>query len=70
MAWTQTDLDAIEEAIASGERTVAFTDKTVTYRSIQELLRARDLIKSEIDAATATEPRATQTRFVTKSGWS
>ena len=45
MAWTQDQLDAIEAAIASGELTVRFGDRMVTYRSMDELLRARDVIR-------------------------
>jgi hypothetical protein len=41
VAWTQQQLDAIEAAIASGELTVRFGDRTVTYRSMDELLQAR-----------------------------
>ncbi len=48
MAWTQTDLDAIETAIAKGERLVRFNDRTVEYRSVAELLTARDAIKSDL----------------------
>ncbi len=50
MAWTQSQLDAIEAAIASGELTVRFGDRTVTYRSMDELLQARAVIKESIDA--------------------
>jgi hypothetical protein len=57
MAWTQQQLDAIEAAIASGELTVRFGDRTVTYRSMDELLQARALIKQAVDeqAGTATD---------------
>ena len=51
MAWTQSQLDAIEAAIASGELTVRFGDRTVTYRSMDELLQARAVIKESIDAS-------------------
>jgi hypothetical protein len=52
MAWTQSQFDAIEAAIASGELTVRFGDRTVTYRSVDELLQARAVIKESIDAGT------------------
>lgn len=57
MAWTQLQLDAIEAAIASGELTVRFGDRTVTYRSMEELLQARAVIKEALatDAGTATD---------------
>jgi len=41
MAFTQDDLAAINEAIASGELTVDFGDRKVTYRSVAELERAK-----------------------------
>lgn len=53
MAFTQTDLDVIEAAIAKGEQTVQFADRTVTYRSVDQLLKAR----AEIVAALTTRKR-------------
>jgi hypothetical protein len=44
MAWTQQDLDALSEAIASGATTVAYEGKTVTYRSLDDLLRLQNII--------------------------
>jgi hypothetical protein len=57
MAWTQQQLEAIEAAIASGELTVRFGDRTVTYRSMDELLRARAVIIEALasDAGTSTD---------------
>ena len=48
MAWTLADLVAVETAIASGEQFVQFQDRTVTYRSIPDLLEARDAIKASL----------------------
>lgn len=48
MAYTKVHLDAVERAIARGEKTVRYTDRTVEYRSVDELMRARDLIRSEL----------------------
>ncbi|MBJ9975285.1 hypothetical protein IAE35_05265 [Pseudomonas sp. S75] len=48
MAYTKAHLDAVERAIARGEKTVRYTDRTVEYRSVDELMRARDLIRSEL----------------------
>ena len=56
MAWVQTDLDAIDAAIASGELIVRYADRTVQYRSIAELLLARSPIKQEVDATAGTLP--------------
>ncbi len=57
MPWIPQQLDAIEAAIASGELTVRFGDRTVTYRSMDELLQARGVIKEALaaEAGTATD---------------
>ena len=57
MSWTQTQIDAIEAAIASGELTVRFGDRAVTYRSMDELLQARAVIRESLaaEAGTATD---------------
>lgn len=46
-----TQLEAIESALASGELTVKYDGKEVTYRSLKELVSARDLIRGELIAA-------------------
>lgn len=71
MAWTQTDLDVIEKAIASGQRRVRLDGREVEYHSISEMLKARDLIKSGVRAienATAGIRRPTVYRTRTAKG--
>lgn len=43
MAWTQADLDKLDAALASGAavQSIAFADNTVTFRSIDEMLKLR-----------------------------
>ena len=53
MAWTQTQLDALEEAIAQGSLSVQYGDKRVQYRSLDEMLRLRDLMRKELGKITA-----------------
>ncbi len=48
MAYTQQDLDNIETAIAAGELEVGDGDTRVKYRSMRELMEARDYIKNEL----------------------
>ncbi|WP_350649050.1 hypothetical protein [Pseudomonas sp. HY13-MNA-CIBAN-0226] len=48
MSFTQKHLDAVEGAIARGEKTVRYGDRTVEYRSIDELLKARDEIRTSL----------------------
>jgi len=49
MAWTQTDLDKISAAIASGAKRVRFQTHEVEYQSVAEMLKARDLIAAELN---------------------
>lgn len=48
MAWTQSDLEVIESAIKEGALTVKYADKQVTYRSLEEMLKIRDLIRNDL----------------------
>lgn len=56
MAWTTTDLERIETAIASGALEVRFSDRSVRYQSMTDLLRARSEIIKVLDAAASTRP--------------
>lgn len=51
MTFTVDDLSAVETAIASGELTVISEGRQVTYRSMLDLMRARDLIRLELQQA-------------------
>lgn len=48
MAWTQDQLTALDESIALGATTVQYTDRTVTYRSLSDMMKLRDMIKREL----------------------
>lgn len=64
MAYTQTDLDNIKAAIASGERQVTIGSQSVTYRSISDLITARDEIQKELNQqAAAGNPKPTISRL-------
>jgi hypothetical protein len=67
MAYTAADREALERALARGERRVTFGDKTVEYRSVEELRAAL----REIDVALAREagrPKLRQIRVTTGKG--
>ncbi|MEK8089238.1 phage head-tail joining protein [Thermithiobacillus plumbiphilus] len=67
MAYTAADREALERALARGERRVTFGDKTVEYRSVDELRGAL----REVDAALAREagrPKLRQIRVTTGKG--
>ncbi len=61
MAYTQKHLDLVERAIARGEKIVRYEDRTVEYRSVDELIQARDLIRTEL--ARANGPRSRVVRL-------
>ncbi len=65
MSFSTAQLQAIEEAIASGELSVSYEGKSVTYRSMADLLRARDVIKSSLESAgtLSSAPRSSVTAF-------
>ena len=48
MAYTPTDLDSIDRAIASGVLTVRYAGKERTFRSIDELIKARAHIAAHL----------------------
>ena len=48
MVYTQAHLDDLELALLKGERRVSFGDKTVEYRSVDELKAAIEVVKRDI----------------------
>ena len=73
MAHTEDQLTVLEAALAKGERRVTFGDKTVEYRSVEELQAAIDSVKRDLhDQAVAQGlwPKAPrQIRITTNKGF-
>ena len=59
MAFTSSDLTALDEAIASGALEVQYTDKRVKYRSIDDMIKVRNLIKKELGLTDTSKRRKT-----------
>jgi hypothetical protein len=57
MSFTQKHLEAVEAAIARGEKVVRYTDRTVEYRTVDELLKAREEIRSSLINAAGPRSR-------------
>ncbi len=58
MAWTTAERDALKTAIAKGEKEVAFADRRVTYRSLDEMVTALAMIETELaESTTPARPR-------------
>ena len=60
MPVTQADIDALNAAIASGEKQVALGAQQVTYRSINELITARNDLQRQLDAENPQKSRQTK----------
>jgi hypothetical protein len=73
MAYTEDQLMVLEAALAKGEKRVTFGDKTVEYRSVEELkeaIRAVERGLAEQAAATGLiPPPARQIRITTTKGF-
>lgn len=54
MAFTQDQLDALEAAIATGTLEVRVGDKLVKYQTTADMIRARDLLRDQLNAASPT----------------
>lgn len=63
MALTQTDLDALDVAIASSELEVRLEGRSVKYRSTDELLKARQHVAEVLRAAGAGSVKRSSFRF-------
>ena len=62
MAWTQTDIDLIDELIASGEKTVRLSNgQLTTFQDADAMLRARQAMVAEVQSTT----RGRSTRYKT-----
>jgi hypothetical protein len=49
--WTQTDLDNVTAAIASGALSVEIDGQRVTYRSMNDLILAKNVIEQFLNSA-------------------
>ena len=54
MAFTQSQLDALEAAIASGTLEVRTGDKSVRYHSLDEMIKLREVIRNQLNADAQT----------------
>jgi hypothetical protein len=65
MAFTQSQLDALEAAIASGTLEVRYGEKSVRYQSTADMIKARDLIRDGLSANSPTpKTRASFASFI------
>lgn len=68
MAYTQADLDALDRAIAGSQLEVQYGDRRVRYRSMDELLSARQHVAQQIAAASTSHRGHRRFVFATMRG--
>jgi hypothetical protein len=70
MAVSQADIDTLNAAIASGERVVVLNGQSVTYRSVDDLIKARNDLKQQMqdEAAAAAGKRRTKRTYAYYQG--
>lgn len=66
LATLQTQLEALKAARASGALSVRHGDTSVTYRSMDELIKAIEAVQKEINAANGTTRRPRYVKQWTK----
>jgi hypothetical protein len=67
MAFTTDDVTRLERAIASGQLTVRYADRSITYQNTESMLKALKQMRAEVDAEAGTAPRR-RTMRVYQSG--
>ncbi len=72
MSFTPTDLQNINAAISTGELSVEVNGRRVVYRSVDDLIKARNLMQADIAAGGASSAASRrgsyQVRFTTARG--
>ena len=66
MAWTSADVDALKTAIADGRgaRSITFGDQSITFNSIDDMLKLLAVMAAEAAAVSGSTSR---TRFAATS---
>jgi hypothetical protein len=59
MAWTSADVDALKKAIADGRgaRSIAFADQTITFHTVDEMLKLLSVMQQDVAATAGTSQR-------------
>jgi hypothetical protein len=61
MAFSSTDVETLEAAIASGTKRVSIGGRDIEYRSMDDLISAYNLIKRQVEAS--SRPRLRRGRY-------
>jgi len=69
MAYTQSQLEALEAALASGMLRVSFEGRSVEYRSVEELKKAIAEVKAALAAQDPAQARSRIVKVTTSKGF-
>lgn len=58
MGFTQTQIDALEEAIAAGVTSVTYQGRTTEYRSLAEMKETLEMMKRSVNPNSAVQQRS------------
>lgn len=61
MAFTQTQIDMLKTALASGIRTVSYPTGSVTYGSTREMMEVLKLMESEVNGVSGSRTTFVET---------
>ncbi len=68
MAFTQSDLDALDAARKQGAKRIRFQDRDFEFDSIDDYIKLRNLILNDIAQQNGPQ-QIRQVRIYTRSGW-
>jgi hypothetical protein len=63
MAFTQTQLDALEAAIAAGVKVYHHEGKRVEYQTLDEMLKVREIMRADLGLVANDAPRHSTAAF-------
>lgn len=63
MAATQADIDALNAALASGEKQVVLDGQSITYRSVAEIIAARNDLQAQLTRAASVNTQRRPKQF-------
>ena len=69
MSWTAQDVAKLKTAIASGQQSVRFGERQVTYQSTSAMLEALRQMEAEVAAASAPQQATHRYHFKTLRGF-
>lgn len=68
MAYSQAQLENLENAIAAGALSVRFNDRSITYNTTDEMIRLRNIMRAELGIAAPAIARGRFIRIPTGRG--